>query len=90
MQSWSPAVTLGQFGVVAFVVSGDVPVTQIAVDLIGDGLAAPVQLHGDDLRPVVALRFQPALAGTFGLELRAVDVCGRVGLTGLRRDVVVQ
>jgi hypothetical protein len=67
-----------------------VPVVELVVDLVGDGVEAPVTVRGDDLRPVSALRFWPLVAGTFSVELRATDACGRIGITGLRRDVVVR
>jgi hypothetical protein len=67
-----------------------VPVAELVLDLMGDGVDAPVTIRGDDLRPISALRFRPTVAGTWSVELRATDACGRVGATGLRRDVVVR
>ncbi len=75
---------------VMFAVGSTQPVTALVVDLLGDGQAAPTTVRGEDLRAVVALVFRPETRGTFELQLRATDVCGREGVTGLKRDVVVR
>ena len=66
------------------------PVTQVVIDLMGDGLPAPTTVRGEDLRDVVGLVFKPAKAGTFELQIRATDACGREGQTGLKRMVEVR
>lgn len=90
VQSWSTGVALGSPGVVTFTVAAARPVVALDVDLLGDGLVAPTQLRGEDLRAVVGLRFTPARSGVYGLQVLATDAAGCVGATGLRRDVVVQ
>lgn len=90
MQGWSRRIDLGEPGVVTFTVTGPRPVTAIDVDLLGDGLVAPTQLRGEDLRTVVGLRFTPARAGVFGLQVLATDAGGCEGATTLQRDVTVR
>lgn len=90
VESWSKAVAFGSVGVVAFTLSAARPVTAVTVDLLGDGLAAPTVVRGDDLRDVVALRFQPAKRGQFEVQIRAVDAAGCEAATGVRRDVEVR
>lgn len=89
MQGWSQAVALGSVGVVTFHVAAQRPIVALEIDLLGDGVAAPTAITGADLRPVMALAFQPAKAGTFSVQVRATDAAGCVGSTGLRRDVVI-
>lgn len=89
VQSWSRKVALGTVGVVTFSLASARPVVGLEIDPLGDGLPAVTVVRGDDLRPVVGLLFQPATAGTFSLQVRAVDAAGCEGATGLRRDVVV-
>jgi hypothetical protein len=83
-------VVFGQPGIVTFRVESESPIVALDVDLLGDGVEAPTRVTGNDLRPVLALAFLPALPGTFELQLRARDASGCEGATGLRRDVTVQ
>jgi hypothetical protein len=70
-------------------VNGMVPVEQIEVDLMGDGQPATI-LRGLDLRPVGAVWFAPTRVGTFQLQVRLTDACGRTAATGAARPVKVQ
>lgn len=75
---------------VMFALGSARPVTRVVIDLMGDGLAAPTTVQGEDLRPVVGLVFRPETRGTFELQLRATDACGHEGVTGLKREVRIQ
>lgn len=65
------------------------PIVRLEVDPLDDGLVAPTIVTGADLRLVVGLAFTPEKAGTFSVQVRAIDDAGCVGATGLRRDVTV-
>lgn len=82
--------TLGTAGVITFGLQSVRPVVLMEVDPLGDGLPAPTVVRGEDLRDVVALKFLPEARGSFELQMRVTDSAGCVGLTGLRRDLVVQ
>jgi hypothetical protein len=86
---WPRTVPVGQMATVLFALNATLPVTRVVIDLMGDGLAAPTTVQGVDLRPVVGLVFRPEARGTFELQLRATDACGREGVTGLKREVRV-
>jgi hypothetical protein len=75
---------------VTFSVASARPIVRLEVDPLGDGLPAVTVVQGDDLRPVLALAFAPAVRGTFSVQVRAIDAAGCTGATGLRRDVVVR
>lgn len=89
IEGWSRVIALGSMGVVTFTLDSVRRVVRLEVDLLGDGVAAPTIVTGDDLRLVVALAFTPEKAGTYSVQVRAVDEAGCEGATGLRRDVVI-
>lgn len=72
-----------------FEVDSPRPIVRVLVDLIGDGQPEVIVL-GDDLRPVRALAFVPAVQGKFWLSVGAwmQDGCG--DQSGQRRWVEVQ
>ena len=79
---------LGEEGRVLFRVTGDEVVTEVTVDLLGDGMPG-WSVQGRDLRAVGALWFRPGRAGVYQVQVRAVDECGRVDATGRARMVEV-
>jgi hypothetical protein len=89
VQSWSRRVALGSIGIITFSVASEQPIVRLEVDPWGDGLQAVTVVRGEDLRPVLALAFEPLVAGTFSVQMLAVDALGCEGTTGLRRELVV-
>lgn len=69
--------------------TGGRPITTLEIDLLGDGLPAPTQIHADDLRDIAAVRFRPARAGRFELQVRVTDAAGCTGATTVRRVIDV-
>lgn len=90
MLDWPRNVQLGQMATVLFAVGSTRPVTGLVIDLLGNGLPPETTVRGEDLREVVGLVFRPTQRGTYELQLRATDACGREGVTGLRRPVDVR
>jgi hypothetical protein len=73
-------------------VTGPRTVAVLETTLIGGGVPAVDRtIIGTDLRSVRSLWFTPRRTGTYGIEVRAVDVAGCVGSTaGQVRNVVVR
>ncbi len=65
------------------------PVVALDVDLLGDGLPAPVSVTGSDLRAFTAAAFTAPREGRYSLHIRATDDAGCSDQTGLERPVVV-
>lgn len=64
-------------------------VVRLEADLMGDGRPG-VAVTGEGLEAIGGLRIPALVAGTFNLQLRAIDALGCVEATGLRRPVTVR
>lgn len=66
-----------------------VPVPVLDVDLLGDGRGG-TELRGIDLRLVAGVFVVPDVVGTYQLQVRVTDACGRSDATGAARPVTVR
>lgn len=65
-------------------------ITEVSADLIGDGELGWFLPTSKDAAVAAGIRYTPTRRGLFNLQLTAIDECGHVGQTQLRREVLVK